>query len=404
MKKLGLSMIVKDESHVILRLLNSVYPIIDYWAIADTGSTDGTQELITNFFKEKGIPGKLIQIEWKDDFSYARNVALEEVEQNADYGFWIDADEELIIDPGFDKELILSQGFHSLSVRTVYGRVDYTRKNIWKTGMGFRWDGPIHELLASTEETTGTIPKKMHVIVKAEGNSWKNVVEKYLNHAKILEKYTEVNKDPRWIFYTAQSYRDCQQYEKSIEWYKKRSEIQEGFIEEVFISKFMVAKLSEMIGKSKNECLLLYQDAHSCDLLRGESIKGLVQMYQRLKDWENAYVFSLYGLRYNQKNPYPHRILFLDKGIYDYEMLELHSLSCFYTNRIEEGSRCYWLMRFQLENLGNDYLPPDALQRVVSNEKYFPTIHALPQNQTVPQAAQRPKFPPHGGTKKKRKR
>ena len=159
-----------------------------------------------------------------------------------------------------------------------------------------------------------------------------------------------------------------------------------------------------MMGKSKNECLLLYQDAHSCDLLRGESIKGLVQMYQRLKDWENAYVFSLYGLRYNQKNPYPHRILFLDKGIYDYEMLELHSLSCFYTNRIEEGSRCYWLMRFQLENLGNGYLSPDALQRVVSNEKYFPSAHALPQNQTVPQAAQRPKFPPHGGTKKKRKR
>jgi glycosyltransferase involved in cell wall biosynthesis len=401
MKKLGLSMIVKNESHVILRLLNSVAPIIDYWAIADTGSTDGTQEIITNFFKEKGIPGKLIQIEWKDDFSYARNVALEEVENNADYGFWIDADEELIIEPGFEKEELLSQDLDSLSVRTVYGKVDYTRKNIWKTKSGFRWDGPIHELLASPTEKTGSIPGKLYVIVRPEGNSWKNVIEKYLSHAKILEKYTEVNKDPRWIFYTAQSYRDCQQFQQSIEWYAKRAAIHEGFLEEIFISKFMIAKLSEMIGKTKNECQLLYQEAHATDLLRGESIKSLIQMYQRHKDWENAYVFSLYGLRYNQKNPYPHRILFLDKGLYDYEMLELHALSCFYTNRIEEGSRCYWLMRQQLQNLGPDYLPEDAMQRVLNNEQYFPVSHAMPH----PQGQRpRPQFPPHGGSKKKRKR
>ena len=47
--KLGLSMIVKDESHVILRVLESIYKHIDYWAIADTGSTDGTQEIIKKF-------------------------------------------------------------------------------------------------------------------------------------------------------------------------------------------------------------------------------------------------------------------------------------------------------------------------------------------------------------------
>jgi len=401
-KTLGLSMIVKNESHVILRLLNSVAPIIDYWAIADTGSTDGTQEIITKFFEEKGIPGKLIQIDWKDDFSYARNVALEEVENNTDYGIWIDADEELVIEPGFDKELLLSQNFDSISVRTLYGKVDYTRKNIWKTKSNFRWNGPIHELLTSLEEKTGTISKKIHVIVRAEGHSWKNVKQKYLSHAKILEKYTEENKDPRWLFYTAQSYRDCQEYEKSIIWYGKRAAVNEGFLEEIFISKFMIAKLSEAIGKTKNECLLLYQDAHTYDNLRGESIKSLIQMYQRHKDWENAYVFSLYGLRYNNTNPYPNRILFLDKSLYDFEMLELHSLSCFYTNRIEEGSRCYWLMRQQLQKLGENYLSVDAMERVKSNEQYFPMIHAMQSG--VPIQKLHSKFPPRGGSKKKRKR
>ena len=102
MKKLGLSMIMKNEHHVILRCLESVAPIIDYWVIVDTGSTDGSQQIVKDFFKEKNIPGELIEIEWKD-FSTSRNVALNAVESHVDYGMWIDCDEQLIIQPGFYK-------------------------------------------------------------------------------------------------------------------------------------------------------------------------------------------------------------------------------------------------------------------------------------------------------------
>lgn len=373
---LGLSMIVKNESKVILRLLNSVFPIIDYWVIADTGSTDGTQKIIQDFFDEKGIPGKLLQIDWRDDFSYARNKSLEEIEKHVDYGFWIDADEELVID-NFDKQKLLDKSYQSAQIKTIYGRIDYTRKNIWKTGMNFKWQGPIHELLSSPDETETTVANGLTIIVRPEGHSWSNIKEKYLSHARILEKHANETKEARWVFYTAQSYRDAQDFNKSIEWYKKRAEMKDGFFEEIFVSKLMIAKLSEILGKDKNECTMLFQDAHSSDPFRGEAIKGLVQMYQRLGDWENAYVFSLYGLRYNKKSPYPQRVLFLDKGLYDYEMLELHALSCFYTNRKEEGTKCYWEMRHQLETLGEHYLSPEAKKRVLSNEKYYPLTNSM---------------------------
>ena len=55
---------VNNESHVIERMLESVYPYIDYWVIQDNGSTDGTQDIIKNFFNEKGIPGFLYQLDW----------------------------------------------------------------------------------------------------------------------------------------------------------------------------------------------------------------------------------------------------------------------------------------------------------------------------------------------------
>ena len=50
-----LNMIVKNETAVILRCLKSVKPWIHSWAIVDTGSTDGTQQLIQDFMQD--LPG-----------------------------------------------------------------------------------------------------------------------------------------------------------------------------------------------------------------------------------------------------------------------------------------------------------------------------------------------------------
>mgnify|MGYP003846938323 CR=1 FL=1 len=44
---------VKNESKIILRMLESVYKYIDYWVIQDNGSTDGTQKIIEDFFRDK---------------------------------------------------------------------------------------------------------------------------------------------------------------------------------------------------------------------------------------------------------------------------------------------------------------------------------------------------------------
>jgi glycosyltransferase involved in cell wall biosynthesis len=84
-------MIVKNESKVILRLLQSVLPIIDGYCICDTGSTDNTIELIETFFREKNIPGKVIQEPFQD-FGYNRSFALKACEQmNAEYILLLDA-------------------------------------------------------------------------------------------------------------------------------------------------------------------------------------------------------------------------------------------------------------------------------------------------------------------------
>src|SRR6266404_4162858 len=100
-QRICLSMIVKNEAPVIERCLNSVLPIIDYWVICDTGSTDGTQEIIKQFFAKHAMQGELHDRPWRD-FAYNRSEALELARDKGAYSFIIDADDTLEVPAGFE--------------------------------------------------------------------------------------------------------------------------------------------------------------------------------------------------------------------------------------------------------------------------------------------------------------
>jgi len=97
-----LNMIVKNESAIIGRCLNSVFPHVDSWWIADTGSTDNTVEIIYEVAELHKLPGSILHVPF-ENFSQARNVSLGWVKQNIKSGEWggyvllMDADMELVV-------------------------------------------------------------------------------------------------------------------------------------------------------------------------------------------------------------------------------------------------------------------------------------------------------------------
>ncbi|MBB5164332.1 hypothetical protein [Mycobacterium sp. AZCC_0083] len=52
-------MIVRNEAHIIQEVLGSVAPHVASWVIVDTGSDDGTQDVIRSQMADLGIPGEL---------------------------------------------------------------------------------------------------------------------------------------------------------------------------------------------------------------------------------------------------------------------------------------------------------------------------------------------------------
>ena len=80
-------MICKNEETFIERCLQSVKNIADEMIVVDTGSTDRTIEIA----KKNGAT--ILQHEWKNDFSLARNVGLNQAK--GEWILFLDADEEL---------------------------------------------------------------------------------------------------------------------------------------------------------------------------------------------------------------------------------------------------------------------------------------------------------------------
>lgn len=83
--KLSLCMIARDEEDQIGKALQSVDGLVDEIIVVDTGSKDNTREIV------RGFGAELIETEWEDDFSKARNRAVHEA--TGDYILFMDADE-----------------------------------------------------------------------------------------------------------------------------------------------------------------------------------------------------------------------------------------------------------------------------------------------------------------------
>src|SRR5258707_10229496 len=119
-----LNMIVRNEAPVIRRCLDSVIPVIDPWVIVDTGSTDGTQQIIREHLG--AIPGELLERPWVN-FAHNRTEALQTAFGRADYILVIDADETIECDAGFIMPHLTADSYN---VEMRYGGCSYLRKQI----------------------------------------------------------------------------------------------------------------------------------------------------------------------------------------------------------------------------------------------------------------------------------
>ncbi|MCX6991147.1 MAG: glycosyltransferase family 2 protein [Chlamydiae bacterium] len=328
-----LNMIVKDESAVICRCLASVKPFIDYWVIVDTGSTDGTQELIREFMKD--IPGELHESYWVD-FAHNRNEALILARDKGDYLLFIDADEILKFPTGYElPELDLDFYY----VMTEFGGMKYPRVQLVNNHLNWKWAGILHEAVVSDEAKNSGKLAGITNFVTTEGNRSQDP-EKFFKDIKVLENAVEAEpENARYVFYLAQSYRDANQYDRAIKTYEKRVSMG-GWDQEIFWSLLQVALLQEALAMPEETVIEGYLSAHNYLQSRVEPLYHLVYRYRINEEYEKGYEVGREALLLKS----PEEFLFLEPWIYDYGLLLEFSICAYWTEHYVESMLASYLI------------------------------------------------------------
>ena len=278
-----LNMIVKNEAHIIGETLNNLskYLKFDYWVIGDNGSTDGTQEIIRNFFKKQNVPGELYEDEWVD-FGHNRSQAIKRAYNKTDYAFIFDADDsihgKLIIPDVLKEDNYLFTFGHPSSVQ-------YCRSLMVNNRRKWKWVGVLHEYITHDDN----LPLTNHTfggdyfVISGRLGSRNNDPEKYLKDANVLQKgyYKALEENDhisdRYVFYCAQSYKDANKPEDALTWYIKTLSAN-GWAEERYYSCMMIYDLCCKLDQKERGMYYLVESIKYSPR-RVETIKTLIQHY-----------------------------------------------------------------------------------------------------------------------------
>jgi glycosyltransferase involved in cell wall biosynthesis len=293
-KTICLNMIVKNESHIILKTLNNIISKIkiDYWVIGDNGSTDNTKQIIADFFTEHKIPGELYEDEWIN-FGHNRTKALERAYNKSDYVFIFDADDEICGDIQIPTDHLTHDGYNMSFI----GGIKYQRMCLVNNRKKWKYVGVLHEYIEFSDIGQCTVEKiEGNYYIKSNRLGARNLdPNKYLKDAKMLENgYNQAIQENdkiynRYAFYCANSYRDAGNCESAIEWYKKTLD-HDGWIQERYVS---CLNLYELYTKQKDVPVGLYYliKAYQYDKKRVEAIYELAKYYCIEKMNDVAYMY-----------------------------------------------------------------------------------------------------------------
>ncbi|MGB8853859.1 MAG: glycosyltransferase [Pirellulales bacterium] len=310
--RICLNMIVRNEAHIIHELIASVAAHIDSWAIVDTGSTDGTQDLIRRLMAERGIPGELFERPWRN-FGSNRTEALELAQGRGDYIWVMDADD--VVTGTIDFSGLTADGY---AVRIRDGAV-YWRVQLFRDGVPWRYTGVLHEVAVCDVPHTQKRLEGDYRIESRRLGARNQDPQKYARDAAILQAEVERNpNDTRSVFYLAQSYFDAGDFANARRWYARRAEMG-GWDEEVYYSLYRVALAMQRLAEPWPAVQDAFLKAWSHRPCRAEPLYMIARHYRVAGDYRVGHLFAEQAARI----PLPaYDVLFVPADVYEWRALD----------------------------------------------------------------------------------
>lgn len=339
---LSVCLIVKNEEKVIRRCLESIKDVADEIIIVDTGSTDATLELVKNY------GAKIIRSSWFNDFSFSRNLALQEAQSQ-----WIlvlDADEELCkediplllqaLNEPFEGYNLSLLSFIEKNNRCAYV-TDYVCR-LFKNNPAYRFKNRIHEevysSIADLKGAQAVANLEVRIFHYGYIKDGENQKEKHKRNVELLQLQLEecsAEDRPYYLYALGVEYFQAEQFEKGGELLKMALKSSSPFIfgfrsdcylklilSEIYLSKKCVYETFQQAFKE-------YPDFPDLYLLRGQFFLSLFRFTEALVDFDKCLPLAL-SPKYTSV-----------AGVNSYRPWYFKGLCYYYLGNFGESERCF---------------------------------------------------------------
>lgn len=278
-----LTMIVKNESRNMVRLLDSIKPIINMASIVDTGSTDNTEEVIMQWSAEHKMPITVHHEPFRN-FAFNRTHSVQMARKaypEADYYLLSDADFVWMIDVGhkFDKRLLVD---HKYLIEQKNNTLSYANVRLLSAKVDWVCVGRTHEYWREAKDQSGYTGEirttKISTLMIDDREDGGSKDDKFVRDERLLREGLADPDEPadlktRYKFYLAQTLKDLQRHHESISWYQERIK-DGGWGEEVYYAYFQIGFNYEQLGWKYKACAGL-----------GHKIPSTPGTYEKIEEW-----------------------------------------------------------------------------------------------------------------------
>lgn len=316
---LVLTMIVRNESAIIERCLDSVKDLITGWVIVDTGSDDETIALIKQSLSD--IPGELHERPWVN-FEHNRNQLLDLSRGQGTHLLLLDADMTIRVEgalPLLDADSYLLR--HD-------GGLTYWTPRIIRSDFPWSYKGVTHEYLTCTPPYRH---ERLNSFVLEHHGDGSSRLDKFERDRLLLENaLVEHPDDPRTIFYLAQTLQNLSESDAAVELFRRRVELG-GWDQEVFYSQFQIGRILGITDwdLAVPEFLRAWNYRPS----RVEPLLELARGHRARGEYVNALLFAEQGLGIPRSSD----MLFVHNEAWDWALLFEFAIAAFHVGRVEEA-------------------------------------------------------------------
>lgn len=358
-----LNMIVKNESKVIRRCLDSV-KWVDGVLIADTGSVDNTVDIIKQWMKKHDKIGTIFSHEWKN-FGHNRTKAFKEAQEWVNkhlagqtvYFLFLDAD--MCFPQGARIKARLEKA-DVWDVPQETGSMIYKNLRLARSSLEIEIKCPTHEYYdILTKDYVRKSFDEIRINDIGDGGSKSDKVERDIRLLK--QGLVEEPDNIRYWFYLANTLRDKGDYNESIKAYDERIK-RKGWYEELYCAYLYKGDCLMMMGE-KEKALYTWLEAYNTDSWRLEALCRIARELRIEANHSSAMLFIEKGLQNLEKKQ--ERMLFLEKPAYDYLLTYELSICAYYVGMKERGRKA------SLELLARKNIPNNIKKSVESNLRFY---------------------------------